>query len=150
MIGKVLRHNLTFFLMAGVLIGWLAAQMWPASYWLRVHNFAVFDGPADADVIMSVDREIRRPFEARRDVLVREIVGDGTVVVCLESGSGDYRVDAALPSPLTLKSWTNGQCPSLPPGKYLVSTIWHIDAEPMPAKVVRAVSNVFDIQEIEE
>jgi len=146
---RLFRHNLTFILMLGVVAGWFTATLWPPSYWLDVDEVIVFDGPAESDVFMRVDRDIRRPFHAQWDVLVRELATGGSTVVCAARGHGDYRVDAVLPDPLTLDWWTEGQCPTLPPGEYFISTVWVIEGGSLPDKLVRSESNVFRITEVE-
>ena len=124
-----------------------ATAAWPASWWLTVDRVAVFDTLVPAEIVLFVDRAIHRPFVGEWSVLVRRFDEGEWTIVCAASGVSDYRPDAALPDPLTLDWWTNGQCGTPSPGRYLISTIWTIKGEQygLPDKVVQALSNVFEV-----
>lgn len=125
----------------------ITVAVWPVGYWMSVERVAAFDGVAGAEVIMEVDRVIHRPFRAEWSVLVRAYEGAAWVVWCTAHGAGDYRPDAALPDPLTLEWWTDGECKTPPPGRYIISTIWTIQgAGALPDKVVQTASNVFEVR----
>lgn len=140
---------------AGVAAAWLlflaVTTAWPASWWFTVQRVLVYDAPAGAEVVMDVDRRIYRPFVAEWSVLVRRRVGEGWKIACTADGKGDYRTDAVLPVPLTLRWWTDGEPACAPaalgPGEYFVSTIWTIQGVgALPDKVVQVASNVFTIE----
>lgn len=136
------------FLVAATWLLWLAlVHLWPTDWWMRVERVLVFDAPADAPILMQVDRAIHREFRASWSVLVRRYGGGGWEVVCTARGGGDYRLDSLLPDPVTLSWWTDGQCETLPPGRYFVSTIWTIQGGPgLPDKVIQVASNVFSVE----
>ena len=120
--------------------------LWPSSFWLDVRRVAVFDSIAGAEIIMEVDREIHRNFIADWSVNVRRWVGGHWTLICTARGTSDYRPEAALPDPLTLSWWTDGQCASMREGRYLVSTIWTIrGAGGLPNKTIQTASNVFTV-----
>lgn len=139
-----------FWLAAAFLTFKVVTILWPASWWLDVRRVLVFDGLADAAVIMDVDRTIHRSFLADWSVIVRRY-GDGAwTVTCTARGTSDYKPEAALPDPLTLDWWTDGRCPTLERGRYMVSTIWTVRGEyGLPDKVIQTASNVFTIGEAE-
>ena len=60
-------------------------------------------------------------------------------------GIGHDDIDAVLPVPLTLEWWAPG-CGSLPPGRYLVTTLWDFIEPPFPIKLVEADSNIFEVR----
>lgn len=148
---SVFRSNWTFAAMGALVLAWSVAHLWPASWWFSVDRVVVFDAPAGAPVVMQASRTIRRPFTAEWNVLVRRATPSGWEIVCTASGGGDYRPDAALPDPLTLHWWTNGQCPVIgQSGQYMVSTIWTIGAGIAGDKRVLAESNIFTVTETGE
>ena len=119
----------------------------PSSYWMHVHSVYAFDTPKNADVAMVVDREIKRPFTAQWNVLVRRATLDGGwEIVCMARGGGDYRPDAVLPDPLTLDWWTDGQCPHPPAGQIMVSTVWDIPTGFPGNRTILSESNVFTVR----
>lgn len=133
-----------------VLAYWLTYALPPASHWLRAGPILAFDAPVGSHVVLEIDREIRRPFTAQWRVLVRRFEpSQGWVVVCAASGGGDYRPDAALPQPLTLDWWTDGQCPHPPEGRIMVSTVWRIDTGLPGVRQVISESNVFTVEAVE-
>lgn len=144
MVGVMKRQGL-FLACLLWLLGWSLGGLVPGVWWLQVSRFAAFDGPAGAAVMLDVDRRIRRGFTAEWHVLVRRWAEGGWVVVCAAHGGGDYRRDAALPSPVPLEWWTEGACSTLPPGRYLIATIWTIDRSLWPDRVVAVESNVFTV-----
>ena len=131
-------------LILAVLAGYAVMQAWPASYWLDNVIVTVFDAPVDEPVIMSVSRDINRPFIADWNVLVRKQAGNNWKIVCTASGRGDYRPDAILPSPVTLDWWTDGQCPNPPEGNIFITTIWTLETL-AGNKTVVTQSNVFRV-----
>jgi len=133
-----------------VLAYWALYFIPTASYWMTVGRVTAFDAPFGASVVMEVDRSIRRPFTAEWRVLVRRHDGLGWQIVCTARGGGNYRPDASLPSPLTLDWWTDGQCPSPPPGQIMVSTTWTINSGLPGVRTVVAESNIFRVVDMEE
>lgn len=121
------------------------------SHWMRVNSVFAFDAPKGADVVMVVDREIKRPFNAQWNVLVRKATDTGQwEVVCMARGGGDYRPDAVLPDPLTLRWWTDNQCPNPPEGQIMVSTVWTLETGFPGSRTILAESNVFRVTEATE
>jgi len=97
-------------------------------------------------VAMQVDRKIKRPFMAEWSVTVRTVTPDGLVQHCAASSPPvEYLPEARLPANLTLDWWTAGQCPPLPVGQHMATTIWRI-VGPFAAPV-KVVSNVFEVTE---
>lgn len=126
----------------------ITVAVWPAGFWLSVEKMIIFDGVADAAVIMDVDRTIHRDFIADWSVVVREYRAGAWVVNCTARGTSNYKPEAALPEPLTLEWWTDGACTNLSAGRYMVSTIWTVrGSNGLPDKVVQSVSNTFEIQD---
>ena len=146
-IRKLLDSNKVFVLALVWLTLLLVVHFWPASYWFEVRS--VNAGPAKAGerVPMIVDREVSRPFLGTWTVTIRKWDGAGPVVYCTASGTSQYRSGADLPKDLTLNWWTDGKCPALTAGKYVIGTAWRID--PMlpflPAKHAQAESNIFEV-----
>lgn len=132
-------------------LGWIAftlvTQLWPASYWFEVRSVRVQNSVAAASIVMKVDREIKRPFDAVWTTQVRTFRPDGEgYVACTASAYSEYKAGADLPQLLTMDWWTDGRCPTLPPGKYMLSTAWRINPSGIwPSKIVRADSNVFEV-----
>jgi hypothetical protein len=148
MIRRAVQSNVVFVGMLALVLTYAAGRLWPASWWLDVRSVLAFDSLTGADVMLQVDRKIRRPFTAEWRVLVRRLNPDGRLeIVCAATGGGDYRPDAALPEPLTLRWWTNGQCPHPPPGQVMISTVWTINTGlPGPRQVVTD-SNIFTVRD---
>ena len=125
-----------------------ALQFWPASWWMEVRSVQVTPAiaTAGAEIPMVVDREIVRPFYATWTVNVRNWDG-AWAIFCQSYGGGDYKVGAIFPKKLTLRWWTNGQCPTLPAGKYMLTTTWVIGPLGlMPDKEITVDSNVFEVK----
>lgn len=122
--------------------------LWPAAYWFEVRSVEVQDSVAGASIAMSVDREIKRPFDAVWTAQVRTFKSDGTgYVACTASAYSEYKAGAELPKMLTMDWWTDGRCATLPPGRYMLSTAWRINPNGVfPSKIVRIDSNVFEVK----
>ena len=147
---KKIKLNTVFFSVIGA--AWvllISASLWPTSYWFEVDVITVEDAKVGEPVIMTVDRNIKRPFYAEWTVTVREAVADGYVIRCLSKAATDYRVDATFPDPLTLSWWANSECDGLGVGSYILTTSWDIrpDILGLPKKTLTAESNVFKISE---
>ena len=152
MAGRVMRFLSGWgaFVVAAVWLAWLAVvSLWPGSWWFDVRRVVVFDAPAGVEILMEVDRVIHREFIADWSAVVRRWEDGGWTVACAGRGKSNYRPDAVLPDPLTLSWWTDGACPTLPTGRYFVSTIWTIRGGGLPDKVVQVASNVFTVEEAE-
>jgi hypothetical protein len=141
-------HSWLLFWLAGAYLAFrLLVAFWPAGWWMSVERVVAFDGVANADVILDVDRVIHRPFRAEWSVLVRGYDGGRWVIWCTAHGAGNYIPTAALPDPLTLEWWTDGECVTPPPGRYMISTIWTIQGtHTLPDKVIQTASNVFEVR----
>lgn len=149
---KSRKRSFNFGVLSVVFIVWImfmSAALWPVSYWFSVGHIKVEDSLLDEPIIMDIDRTVKRPFYADWTVTVRKSVDDGYVIACLYKASTDYRTDAALPSPVTLNWWTNGECPITESGYYIVTTSWDIrpDILGLPKKVYTVESNVFRVTE---
>ena len=136
-------------LVAGLL--WLVyftvSALWPASFWLDVRSVRVADSAVGEQVVMYVDREIKREFSGRWSAAVRDVTSGSYAVVCAAGDESMYRVGAELPANLTLGWWTNGRCVTLPAGEYVVGTIWRIDTGFFVGdKTVRVTSNIFKVK----
>lgn len=118
----------------------------PASFWLDVGQIKVYDSKAGEPIRMEVSREIHRPFSGEWSVLVRKKRGEHWIVVCPGYGMVNYRPDAELPDPLTLEWWTDGACPALAAGTYLLTTSWVLYPAYLPRKMVQITSNEFTVR----
>lgn len=80
---------------------------------------------SDNTAILHVERTIKAPLIMSYAVRVFS-VSDGLAVMTCAANGGPYlyRPDAALPNPITLKWWTDGECPSIPPGRVQIETTW--------------------------
>jgi hypothetical protein len=122
-----------------------ATHKWPASEWMDVRSVEVLPARAGEPVRMVVDREIKQSFVASWVVSVRKH-NNGMELVCVGSGTSNYRQGADLPGVLTLGWWTSGACETLPPGRYFVATDWTIHPGGIfPAKTIRADSKPFEV-----
>ena len=118
----------------------------PASYWFSVDRIRVFDTTQGVPPRMEIDRTIRRPFNAEWLVTVMREGKDGFYTFCTAKGENDYRPSSAFPDVLDLDWWTwPNKCP-LPPGRYLIKTIWRLSIPGMPEKNVLAQSNIFTVK----
>jgi len=137
------RWNQVLILLWGL---FFVSWTFPASWWLDVSRVKVFDSEVGQPVRMEADREIRRPFSGEWSAIVRRKRGAHWIVACPSFGMGDYRMDAELPEPLTLEWWTDGACPALTAGTYLLTTSWTIYPTYLPKKWVQITSNEFTIR----
>jgi hypothetical protein len=134
------------FWLAGAWLLWLVvSHLWPASYWSDVRGIHVEEQTAGQPVTITIDRVIKRPFVADWNVAVRAATETGWRIVCTADGGGEYRTDAVLPSPLTLDWWTDGECATLPEGRYQITTLWVLHHSIFPDKVIKEMSNVFEV-----
>ena len=133
---------------------WWALQVFPtASFYFTANHMMVPDSPQGADVVLFVDREIKRPVYGRWTVTVRRYEGEGWSLACPPArGSSDYFPQASLPDPLTLAWWTDGQCEISDPGRYFITTTWAFEPRRLPGvrQSLPLVSNVFTVAEIDQ
>ena len=130
------------------LVVYTTAHLWPASYWLEVRSVRVTDATPNTQPLLYVDRTINRPFQGTWNVTIKRIDAHQEMVACAENAVVFYEPKHRLPPVITLGWWTNGTCTSLPPGFYVVDTIWDIKGNAiMPTKSVHTTSNVFEIRE---
>lgn len=126
---------------------WLAVfvgiHFWPTSYWFEPRRVQVHDAEAGQPITMHVVRTIHRPFHADWHVRVWQATHGGWEVVCAGTGGGSYRPDAVIPGTITLHRWSGGNCETLPPGSYQISTTWLIHRSVLPGALVSIESNVF-------
>jgi hypothetical protein len=102
----------------------------PATYWFEARAMVIPDVVEGRPIVMLVDREIRRPALGNWQVTVRRFnEGRGSIVYCNAHGSANYSPQAELPEPLTLDWWTEGKCPPLTPGEYVVTTRWAFEPQ---------------------
>ncbi len=135
-----------------IALAWLAYQavtyLWPASWWMEVPVVRVQDSKVGKPVYVFVDRTIKREFTAQWTAVVRAEDNRTVQIVCAADALSDYRPGASMPAKLTLEWWTNGRCPTLPNGRYVLTTLWLIRGNALlPDKEVKAVSNVFEVTE---
>ena len=123
-----------------------ALQMWPASRWLEVRSVRIADARVGQPIVMSVDRTIHRITDAAWSVSVKSLTSGKHSAVCSHDAFTRYRPGALLPIPVTLGWWTHGRCEALPPGQYVVDTIWRIKTPLLLGeKVVVVTSNIFEV-----
>lgn len=121
----------------------------PASEWMTVSSIVVTPGRRGADPILTVSREIRRPFTADWIANVRRLAPDnGTVVVCAASGRDRYRPDSRLPQPTTLTWWLAGARCAPGPGRYIIDTTWAIDLAGDIAKTITVESPPYILSDL--
>lgn len=144
---KMLDSTKLFIAMAVWLAVWLAANLWPASFWYEANSVQIIDAQADAPISMLVDRTIHRPFVGEWVATVRRVGPSGVELYCSGSGRANYRPKNDLPAVVTLGWWTGGACNTLPGGDYVVDTTWQINPGTafLPDKHVRNTSNVFHV-----
>lgn len=130
------------------LLAYITAHLWPASYWLEVRSVRVSDATTSTQPLLYVDRTIHRPFQGTWNVTIKRLDLHQEIVACAENARVFYEPKHRLPPVITLGWWTNGTCTALPPGFYVVDTIWEIRENVlMPDKSVRTTSNVFEIRD---
>jgi len=132
---------------------WWALHVLPrAEHWVQFGNMVVADVPLGDSVIMDVDRIIRRAAFGEWTVVLRRQQASGWNVHCTAEGQGDYFPGAALPDPLTLEWWTEGQCEPKLPGLYFITTTWTFYPEWVagPRVSLPLVSNTFRVVEVPE
>ena len=151
-LAKTLQSTALFVLMALWLLAYGTAQLWPASFWFEVHSVNAGPARVGESVPMLVNRETHRSFDGGWVATVKTwedtgAVGSGWVVYCTATGSAKYTPDSRLPRGLTLSWWTDGKCPVLEAGRYVVSTTWVIQPSfsILPVKRVSADSNIFEV-----
>lgn len=141
------RSSIAWFV--AIVLAWAGVLAWvavPASWWLEVEVVHVEDAAEGEAPRMHVGRVIHRPFRAEWVATVMRDGGEGVFYTfCTASGINDYGPVAALPVDLDLDWWTYPIRCGLPPGRYLVKTLWTIDPIYFPEKVVRARSNIFTV-----
>lgn len=146
-IDRLLQSNMALVFSVLFLVGIGAVHLWPTSWWLQVNTFTIPTAKAGQPIEVLLDRRIKRPFFAEWSVVVQRWQGNGWVIKCEAHGSNNYRVDAVLPTPVTLDWWTGSACPTLPAGRYFVDTNWIIRGGIiLPDKIVTLASNVFEIR----
>ena len=134
------------FIAAGWLI-LLAPVVIPASFWLTVDKVFVHDTVAGSTPLMDVERTIHRQFRAKWIATVLREGRFGTFsAFCSARGVNDYRPDNDLPDVVDLNWWTWPTRCVLPEGRYVLHTLWTIEAPFFPDKEVRIESNVFAIK----
>lgn len=136
---------LVFGMMAYLFAPLLLESQRTAEYWMRVVSVEATTTAAGDSPVLTVERQIVRPFVADWTVVVRKQVGVGWIISCTAHGGGNYRVDAALPEPLTLDWWTDGQCATLPPGTYQLATLWRLYPRDGVTKRLLVDSNIFEV-----
>ena len=151
-IKRTLQSTAMTALMAVWLAAYLAAHLWPASYWFEAHSVSAGPARVGEAVPMLVNRETHHEFEGSWVATIRiweeeGLAGAGWVVYCTATGSARYTPDSKLPHALTLKWWTDGKCPALDAGRYIISTAWTIQPNMpfFPAKRVSVDSNIFEV-----
>jgi len=114
--------------------------------WFDVVSITVADSKVGDPIVMRVERVIYSRFHASWIVSVRRVDKDGLELACVAAGESDYLPEAKLPQPLTLDWWTYPVTCNLNPGKYRIDTVWRLDPQGYPQKVVAASSNVFEVR----
>jgi hypothetical protein len=147
---SAINGTLTNTIVVGLLcwVGFMTITFnWPASFWMEVRAIELVQAKAGHPVIMMVDRTIKRDFVASWVVSVRR-AENGMDLVCVGSGTSNYRSGAEVPKSLTLGWWTGGGCNTLEPGRYFVATDWRIHPQGIfPAKSIKFDSGPFEVTE---
>jgi hypothetical protein len=139
-------------LMFFAVIAWWASHVLPTSrYWFIAESMVIPDAPVGDDVLMIVNRTIKRQVFGEWTVTVRAQQENGWSIYCVARGESDYSPLAVLPDPLTLDWWTYGQCEPPPPGTYFVTTTWAFSPAwiPGPRRTPPLVSNSFRVLEVD-
>lgn len=102
---------------------WVGIAALPLStFWFKPELVVVQDALVKTSPKMGFTRTIKRPVLMKYSVIVR----DAHLAVVCEGGSEvfEYSPDATLPPEFDLDWWTDGDCPTLPTGTYIVETCW--------------------------
>lgn len=145
-ITNLLRSNVAFAFSIMFLLTIGTVHLWPTSWWFQVNTFTVPTAKAGQPVEIILDRRIRRPFFAEWSVVVQRWDNTGWAIYCEAHGTNNYRVDAILPTPVTLEWWSATECVSLSAGRYLIDANWVIKGGLLPDKIVTLASNVFEVR----
>jgi hypothetical protein len=152
MVRRVVRSwSFAWVSLLAVAIWWGASMLPTSGYWFRADSMLVPDMPVGDDVVMIVDREIRRPVYGTWTVTVRQQQGEeGWRLYCIARGETDYTPLATLPDPVTLNWWTEGGCDDLEAGTYFVTTTWAFRPTWLPGhrRTRPLVSNSFRVLEV--
>lgn len=145
---KMFDSTKLFIAMCVWLTFWVGTHLIPVSLWYEVTSVKVADARAGQQVPMVVVREIHRPFVGAWRVSIRRWGESGWHVLCQAHGVANYRSGSELPNNLTLDWWTGGDCQTLPPGRYVISTGWTIKPEIsfIPEKTILIDSNIFEVE----
>lgn len=128
----------------------LVVALIPASWWFVVNSVHVDSVPFGAPITMTVDREIQRPFLGTFTATLKQWQG-GWVSMCYATRTLDYTPESKLPADMDLGWWTDGECASLLPGKWMLITTWTIESFGwLPSKQVTFVAEPFEIGAIGE
>lgn len=143
--GLVFVGILFLLVLAAPSLGGLIDRYVPTARWLEVRSVKVEDAMAGDDPIMHVDRAINTTFHGEYVAIIKRKGIAGFSYFCSGIGGSDYRPDAVLPDPLHLSWWVYPSRCDLPPGRYLVDTLWRIDTPSGVTREVRNRSNIFTI-----
>lgn len=134
-----------------IVAAWWGVHVLPrADHWAEFRSMVVADAPLGDPIIMEVDRIIHRPTFGEWHVVIRKQTRAGWSTFCTASGESDYSPDAALPDPLTLEWWTEGQCSLTEAGLYFIATTWRFQPPWVAGTRISPplVSNTFSIVEV--
>ena len=152
MVRRIVNSWIVIWVALMLVATWWGLHIFPRSgHWVEFRSMVVADAPLGDPVIMQVDRTIHRPTFGDWHVVVRRQLAGGWGIDCTASGASDYFPGSALPDPLTLEWWTEGQCALTQPGLYFVTTTWTFRPEWVAGPRVSPplVSNTFRIVEVE-
>jgi hypothetical protein len=142
-------------IMLGTLIGWMAlietlVFIWvPAEWWVEIHSIHVHDARTGEVPKIDVSRTVHRSVTANWNKTVRRIEAEGLLTVCERTGSTDFLTEAVLPENVNLDWWMSGRssCPTMQPGRYILTTVWLLQIPGRLPKELRVVSNPFEVTE---
>ena len=144
---KLFDSPIAFIAMLLWLVVFVAAHLWPASFWLDVNTVQVLNARAGQPVTMLVDRTIKHGFHGEWTVTIRRKTVDGFVNMPSVTRRTNYDAGAALPNPVDLGWWTDDVYKTLPAGTYHITTTWTV-LSPLGVladKRIRLDSNIFEV-----
>lgn len=134
-----------------IVIGWVAVVVASSFYsnpadWMEVRRVHVFDALEGQAPRMEVERRIKRPFRGTWLAEVSRVGPMGVSAVCSAAGQNFYEPSDQLPVNLDLDWWTYPTRCNLPPGEYIVDTVWTIRPASVRPMEIAISSNRFFIK----
>lgn len=146
---RLFRENTLFIFCLIFLLANVGAIYFPTSFWYELRSVKVQDSVVgEKNIKMAIDRAIKRPFIGNWAVSVRRVTSGVNDVVCVGSGTQNYRPNLELPESLNLRWWIGHECLLDSPGFYRVTTTVTIEVfNFLQPKIVLMDSNIFEVKQ---